>query len=238
MSKYQSTYINFDRHALDSCNTAAIFATKYFLLKGIKNFNIIYGWISFDDLGDIYSYDHVWIEFSNGRIFDPTKNQWKEYGHNPSKMKIVSVDKRWNPEEYINDHCKEHNNFLKESSFFKKLLNWKYVPGKFYWMDNNGNLIPVKQQHHIETALNILKNKFGINLDKIDVNDEISNEIYKMMYNKNFILIRITDGNMEINYGDIQNISRVQKDGLRDLAIENQIDRIFDSNSGLYLPVN
>jgi hypothetical protein len=99
----------FDRHKLGTCMSAAAMATDYLLSKGIKNFRIIEGWVSFDGEYEIFNNSprgnvasHTWIQFDNGRIFDPTKNQWKTWGYNPKDVEYIPnlIHKEYTPEEY------------------------------------------------------------------------------------------------------------------------------------------
>ena len=92
----------FNRHNLGSCMKAAEYALKYFYSKGIYNFKVVEGWVSlYSDQEENDWSKHTWIEFSNGRVFDPTKNQWKEWGFDPDDVKIMKVKKKYSPEEYI-----------------------------------------------------------------------------------------------------------------------------------------
>jgi hypothetical protein len=100
---------DFNRHNLGTCMSAAALATQYFLQKGIKNFKIVEGWVYFPDFYDIDDKDnwstHTWIEFDDGRKFDPTKNQWKQWGFNPSKGEVEyvpnKINKSYTPQEYL-----------------------------------------------------------------------------------------------------------------------------------------
>ena len=82
--------------------------TDYLLEKGITDFKIVEGWVYFP-----YYYEendeenwssHTWIEFSNGRKFDPTKKQWKEWGFDPDKGEVEyvtsKINRTYTPEEY------------------------------------------------------------------------------------------------------------------------------------------
>ena len=104
----------FKRHS-STCALAALHATKYFLDRGIKNFKIHDGYaILFPDKPRDYKFhntvtkyrsrnsnDHTWIEFDDGRIFDPTKKQWKNlYGVDPKQVVYYS-DRKYTPKEYI-----------------------------------------------------------------------------------------------------------------------------------------
>ena len=93
---------DFKRHSLGTCMSAAALATSYFLAKGIKNFNIVEGFVSmYPDQEEEDWSAHTWIEFDDGRKFDPTKKQWERCGFKVSKTKYEKVTKTFTPEQYI-----------------------------------------------------------------------------------------------------------------------------------------
>lgn len=110
---------DFNRHALGSCMSAAELATKYLLSKNRKDFKVVEGWVAPEwdedwqldynmikgkqlESGNVFS--HTWIKFNNGKIFDPTRKQWKQWGFDPDEMTIVKVKTEYTPEEYL-DLC-------------------------------------------------------------------------------------------------------------------------------------
>ena len=104
----------FDRHRLGSCMSAAALATDYFLSKGITNFKIVEGWVSLYPSQEEEDFSaHTWIEFSNGRKFDPTKKQWKQWGFNPDEVEYIKKLKEYTPQEYQNI-CKRQPNTTNE----------------------------------------------------------------------------------------------------------------------------
>lgn len=119
----------FDRHQLGSCMVAAELATKYLLSKGMNDFEIIEGWVSLSpDLEDDETgyTSHTWIKFKNGRIFDPTRKQWQNWGYDPAGVKIMKVSKIFTPKEYL-DVCEwEPGNWEK----FKKIHEANNVDGE------------------------------------------------------------------------------------------------------------
>lgn len=121
----------FDRHSLGSCMSAAAMATDYFLKKGITDFKIVEGWISLnpDDEKEDWS-AHTWIEFKNGRKFDPTKKQWAEWGYDPNTVEYMDkIHKVYTPQQYqkvCQRQPSEWENFKKvvnERMSYKDLLN-------------------------------------------------------------------------------------------------------------------
>ena len=110
----------FNRHSLGSCMAAAEMATKYFLNKGIKDFEIVEGWVSlYPDQEEDEWASHTWIQFKNGRIFDPTKKQWKLWsGDTDPETNYEKIIREFSPQEYL-DLCEwEPGNWEK----FKKPL--------------------------------------------------------------------------------------------------------------------
>lgn len=119
----------FDRHKLGSCMAAAELATKYLLKKGIKNFKIVEGWVSLSpDLADDESAweTHTWIEFENGKKFDPTRKQWRTWGYDPDGVEIQKTGKKYSPDEYL-DTCEWEPSDWKR---FKKNINEGLITGR------------------------------------------------------------------------------------------------------------
>lgn len=125
----------FNRGALGSCMAAAEIATKYLLNRGIKNFKIVEGWVSLYPHQTKHEWSsHTWIEFSNGKIFDPTKKQWAVWGFDPNKTDYKKVHKVYTPEDYLNvctTEPSDWNKFKKDtqikeisySKLMKQVLN-------------------------------------------------------------------------------------------------------------------
>lgn len=105
---------NFNRHD-EVCGIATKHATIYLLSKGITNFNIYVGAVKVNIPEDKTGYyntinpnlpanylPHVWIQFDNGRIFDPTKKQFDKLGITSIKY-ILDEDYTtiFSPEEYL-----------------------------------------------------------------------------------------------------------------------------------------
>lgn len=92
----------FNRHNLGVCMDAAKMATIYFLERGIKNFSVIEGFVSmYPEQDELDWSPHTWIQFDNGRIFDPTKKQWKQWGFNPEETKYEKISTKFTPHQYI-----------------------------------------------------------------------------------------------------------------------------------------
>jgi hypothetical protein len=121
----------FDRHAPGSCMVAAEMATKYLLSRGYKGFKIVEGWVSLhpDQEEDEWG-AHTWIEFQNGRKFDPTKKQFSKWGFDPNEVDYMEkVNRTFTPDEYL-DVCQwdgsdwqkfKKNNEIKEISYSKMM---------------------------------------------------------------------------------------------------------------------
>jgi hypothetical protein len=100
---------NFDRHELGSCMLAAEYATRYLLAKHRDDFKVIEGWVSlYSDQEEEDWSAHTWIRFTNGRIFDPTKKQWKEWGFDPKNVTFEKIKKEYTPQQYL-QLCKKYS---------------------------------------------------------------------------------------------------------------------------------
>lgn len=126
---------DFDRHSLGSCMAAAAMATDYLLSKGRKDFEVVEGWVSLypeqhDDPDDFSP--HTWIQFKNGKIFDPTKKQWAKWGFDPNEVRFERAKKTYTPEEY-QSVCKRQPDDLSQ---FKKMAEATFIndeiPEKLY----------------------------------------------------------------------------------------------------------
>jgi hypothetical protein len=99
--KYPEGY---NPHGNWQCGITVLHATKYLLRNNIKNFKIIQGRIkihprSFPKNRYILEF-HIWIEFNNGKIFDPSKGQFDTmYG--ADEIKYFLKTKKLSPIEYI-----------------------------------------------------------------------------------------------------------------------------------------
>jgi hypothetical protein len=98
----------FNRHKLGTCMGAIAIATDYLLSKGVTDFEIVEGWVYFPQVYDEDDKDnwtaHTWIQFFNGRKFDPTWKQWREWGFDQAKGEVEYVEnhvhKVYTPQEY------------------------------------------------------------------------------------------------------------------------------------------
>ncbi len=161
---------DFDRNALGSCMAATQMATEYFLKKGIADFKIVEGWIAFGEEGEDWAmykkngrwveyqnvFSHTWIEFKNGRIFDPTKKQWKNWGFNPDEGKIVKINKKYSPQEYLNICFRHPSNWekfkkeLKENMTYDELLKLTTDDRKERASDVNVRSLPISMDENRE----------------------------------------------------------------------------------------
>lgn len=124
---------DFDRHSLGSCMAAAELATNYLLSKGRNDFKVIEGMVSLYPDQEYRDWSpHTWIQFNNGKIFDPTKKQWINLGFDPNKVKFKKIKRTYTPEEYLSI-CKIYPEDL---SKFKKMAESLMVndsiPEKLY----------------------------------------------------------------------------------------------------------
>ena len=153
---------DFDRHSLGSCMAAAALATDYFLGKGITNFKVVEGWVSLhpDQEEEDWS-THTWIEFSNGRKFDPTRKQWKHWGFDPDGVEFMKVKKKYTPQEYQRA-CQRQPDDL--SKFKKEPLNERTNLVGEWWIDNHGEAMfadgDVGDMNHEAYVIQYLTNEF------------------------------------------------------------------------------
>lgn len=91
----------FNRKALGSCMSAAAMATTHLKSKGITKFHIVEGFVSMYPNQEPEDWSpHTWIEFDNGRIFDPTKKQWTKLGFKSEETEYKKVVRKFTPDQY------------------------------------------------------------------------------------------------------------------------------------------
>lgn len=165
----------FDRNAIGSCMAAAQLTTEYLLKKGITDFKIIEGWIAFGEEGDqweLYRHEgkikefgdvftHTWIQFKNGRIFDPTKKQWEKWGFNPEEGKIVKIKTDYKPEEYL-DLCEWDPSNWKN---FKKKLNENLTYSELLKLTNDGEKKRGIENGREDRAKNVRVRSLPVSMD-------------------------------------------------------------------------
>lgn len=90
----------FNRNNLGTCMGAAALATDFLLEKGVTDFQVVEGMVSFEKGADRELWQpHTWLEIK-GRKFDPTKNQWRWLGIDPKRVKYEEVHKIYTPQQY------------------------------------------------------------------------------------------------------------------------------------------
>ena len=93
----------YDRKAPYKCGTTIFHATKFLLIKGKTNFKVISGIISIypKKYKGYVNEMHYWIEFDNGRIFDPSKEQFKKtYDADLNRIRYKKT-KEYEPDEFL-----------------------------------------------------------------------------------------------------------------------------------------
>jgi hypothetical protein len=91
---------DFNRKNLGTCMSAAALATDFLLEKGVTDFHVVEGMVSMEKGAEKEFWQpHTWLEIK-GRIFDPTKNQWRWLGVDPKKVKYEEVHKIYTPQQY------------------------------------------------------------------------------------------------------------------------------------------
>jgi hypothetical protein len=80
----------------DECSGILI---RDLLSKNVNNFIIIEGYIKFNShQEEIF---HTWIELSDKKIVDPSKERFIKWGLNTDKIEYIKVEKKYKPEEYL-----------------------------------------------------------------------------------------------------------------------------------------
>lgn len=87
---------DFDTSERGSCMLAAEYITKKLLERGILNFKVVEGYVSFD--GVEWDEAHTWIEMANGEKIDPTLKQW---GYPEEQARYVKVERVFTPSQYL-----------------------------------------------------------------------------------------------------------------------------------------
>jgi hypothetical protein len=115
---------DFNRHDLGTCMSAAALATDYLLKKGISDFKVVEGWVSlYPDQEEEDWSSHTWL-IIKGRIFDPTKKQWSQWGFDPNEVSYEKIKKEYTPEQY-QELCRRYpddSNHVDENMTYSELL--------------------------------------------------------------------------------------------------------------------
>lgn len=93
----------FDVNRPGSCLVAAEMLTRFMLTKNMTNFEVIEGYIT-TPYDDSIRLTHTWIE-RNGKIIDPSKNQFLEYDLNINTLEYIKR-KVYSPYEFM-ELCKK-----------------------------------------------------------------------------------------------------------------------------------
>lgn len=124
---------DFDRHSLGSCMAAAALATDYLLSRGRSDFKVVEGWVSlYPDQEEEDFSPHTWIQFNNGKIFDPTKKQWIKWGFDPNEVRFESIKKTYTPEEYQSVCQRQPDDVSKFKKMAEATMVNDEIPEKLY----------------------------------------------------------------------------------------------------------
>lgn len=124
---------DFDRHSLGSCMAAAAMATDYLLSKGRNDFKVVEGWVSLYPNQEEEDFSpHTWIQFNNGKIFDPTKKQWAVWGFDPKKVSFEKIKKTYTPDEYQSVCQRQPDDLSKFKKMAEATLMNDEIPEKLY----------------------------------------------------------------------------------------------------------
>ena len=168
-----------------SCDIAAEKITINLLEKGITNFNVIEGYISFEDYD--WNEAHTWIELLTGEIIDPTNIQW---GIDVKDIEYLSNNRKtYSPEQYL-QLCKKYP--ANESKYKKAQLNKiSQIYGE-YWINDMGNVQDADGEYNHESYVidEIISNKLDLdpeNFDFYEIIKKPDNELAKMGFDKDEI---------------------------------------------------
>jgi len=89
---------------LHSCSGEIEKLTRRFLEKGIQDFWVITGYVTFSEPEEAEFY-HVWIK-KDRKVIDPTKDQFIRLGFDPDKIVYSEVTYKDSPKEYLSV-CRE-----------------------------------------------------------------------------------------------------------------------------------
>ncbi len=134
---------------LGSCVYACYLLTEYNVKRGFYDFSVVKGKVAFTDQRKIEHRDHHhWILLNNGKIYDPTYEQFFHYPINElsrTGMKYLWRDKDvWSALEIIDSGCHItdefkafHYKITKTGKFFRGAMwlseveNPEFIPKKF-----------------------------------------------------------------------------------------------------------
>jgi len=128
---------------LGSCMLAAERLTRKYLSKGFLAFDVIEGYVNFNNIED-QDIPHTWIEKDDGEIVDPTKDQFTRWGFNPEDIKYTRILNRYSPKEYLS-LCKKYpvnesfEDIFQPSTLDEFLEN--FLEGESDWDDADNYLI-------------------------------------------------------------------------------------------------
>lgn len=139
----------FQYRNLGSCVYACYLLTEYNVKRGFYDFGIVEGEVAFTDINKIeYREDHSWIQLNNGKIYDPTYEQFFHYPilEQPrTDMHYLWCDEEvLTPHKIIDDGCHiteefkayhykttQMGEFFKGAMWLKELENPGLIPKKF-----------------------------------------------------------------------------------------------------------
>ena len=124
---------DFNRHSLGSCMAAAALATDYLLSKGRSDFKVVEGMVSLFSGQEYRDWSpHTWIQFNNGKVFDPTRKQWAQWGFNPNEVKFKKVTRTYTPEEYQSVCQRQPDDLSKFKKMAESFISGDEFPEKLY----------------------------------------------------------------------------------------------------------
>jgi len=138
----------FQSRNLGSCVYACYLLTEYNYKRGFTDFSVVNGRVSFTDYdGNEHTCVHNWILLRNGKIYDPTYNQFSQYPINEQpRTDIYYLWKDYEvetPQHIIEEGCDITPEF--KAWHYKKTKVGEYFIGAMWESEvKNPELIPIK----------------------------------------------------------------------------------------------
>ena len=217
-----------------TCSKAAEHATRFFLKKGIKDFEIVEGIVALRPKDRRTNWEpHTWIEFKNGRIYDPTKRQWLQFGiKDIGQVKVKKIISRYTPEDFLG-LC-DWNNFFNKSK--QNPINENTRGVTKWWIDSRGNFYDVSKLGHSIWGAKFITKIYGKGHDRSIEANKNPNYPYKLLYEMGWVraLSFTTEQGITyfaFTYGDRKPSSTIIS-AMKNKAKELGADRITDETGG------
>ena len=230
----------FRRHQPGACVLAAAHATRFLLSKGIKNFEVVEGFVALHpDDGPKWWHPHTWIEFpprkgeTEPRRFDPTKKQWKQMNADPKGVQVKEIVKRYTPEQFSKFKISNYD-------FPRGTLKERLEHNFKWWIDPRGRFHDVAEIGYEEWAKRLISKIHGYDHALLIMVSKSPDLPYEYLYENGWI--RATYFNhrgvpyFSIIHGDEepnQDIMRAVMEKAKELGVH----RVTDETTGKTIPL-